>query len=292
MADAEDAKRIVTDPANAIGNDTHTDERQLNGKRAVAALRDLGAGKAEARELISEAVRELGGRVDSEVPVGGRARARQAARPSTSGSSRRSRPQAGLLGRAVAVRLSPPTAPPASAAPQSRPRRPSARGSARRRPASPGSPARMSTARPRQARRCRRQAPATGSPNCSSRSDIRCAWASIDASGSKRSLRPYAAAVAGMNCAIPAAPAGETANGLKFDSAISCAASSAAETFQRCAAAAIASRKRAGTNAGRLTARRTRHRPAAPRGSAEPPASPAAEHGVGPSDEAVVPGLP
>ena len=71
MASAEDAKRIVTDPANAIANDTHTDERQLNGKRAVAALRDLGAGKAEARELISEAVRELGGRVDSEVPVSG-----------------------------------------------------------------------------------------------------------------------------------------------------------------------------------------------------------------------------
>jgi hypothetical protein len=71
MADAADAKRIVTDPANVVGNDTHTTERQLNGKRAVAALRDLGAGKAEARELISEAVRELGGRVDSEVPVAG-----------------------------------------------------------------------------------------------------------------------------------------------------------------------------------------------------------------------------
>ena len=71
MADAKDATEIVTDPANVIGNDTHTDERQLNGKRAVAALRNRGAGKAEARELISEAVRELGGRVDSEVPVAG-----------------------------------------------------------------------------------------------------------------------------------------------------------------------------------------------------------------------------
>jgi hypothetical protein len=71
VASAEDAKRIVTDPANAISNDTHSGETQVNGKRAVAALRDLGAGKAEARELISEAVRELGGRVDSEVPVGG-----------------------------------------------------------------------------------------------------------------------------------------------------------------------------------------------------------------------------
>ena len=73
MPDVKDATEIVTDPANVIGSDTHTNERQVNGKRAVAALRDLGAGKAEARELISEAVRELGGRVDSEVQIGGRA---------------------------------------------------------------------------------------------------------------------------------------------------------------------------------------------------------------------------
>jgi hypothetical protein len=71
MPDAADATRIVTHPANVIANDTHSGESQVNGKKAVAALRDLGAGKAEARELISEAVRELGGRVDSEVPVGG-----------------------------------------------------------------------------------------------------------------------------------------------------------------------------------------------------------------------------
>jgi hypothetical protein len=73
MPDVKDATEIVTDPANVIGNDTHTSEREVNGKRAVAALRNLGAGKAEARELISEAVRELGGRVDSEVRTGGRA---------------------------------------------------------------------------------------------------------------------------------------------------------------------------------------------------------------------------
>jgi hypothetical protein len=71
MPDVKDATEIVTDPANVIGNDTHTSEREVNGKRAVAALRNLGAGKAEARELISEAVRELGGRVDSEVPMAG-----------------------------------------------------------------------------------------------------------------------------------------------------------------------------------------------------------------------------
>lgn len=74
MADAADAKRIVTDPANvAVADDSHSNERRLNGKRAVSALRELGAGKAEARELISEAVRDLGGRVDSEVRMGGRA---------------------------------------------------------------------------------------------------------------------------------------------------------------------------------------------------------------------------
>jgi hypothetical protein len=71
MADAKDATRIVTDPANAVGNDTHNAESQVNGKKAVAALRDLGAGKAEARELISAAVRERGGRAASAVPGAG-----------------------------------------------------------------------------------------------------------------------------------------------------------------------------------------------------------------------------
>ena len=73
MPDVKDATEVVTDPANVIDSDTHTNERQLNGKRAVDALRSQGAGKAEARELISEAVRALGGRVDSEVRIGGRA---------------------------------------------------------------------------------------------------------------------------------------------------------------------------------------------------------------------------
>ena len=51
-----------------------------------------------------------------------------------------------------------------------------------------------------------------------------------------------------MNCAIPCAPAGERANGLKPLSAYSCAASSAPETLQRCAAREIASANCAGTN--------------------------------------------
>ena len=53
-----------------------------------------------------------------------------------------------------------------------------------------------------------------------------------------------------MNCAMPCAPAGDRANGLKFDSAMSCAASSPAETFQRCAACASGLAYAAGTNDG------------------------------------------
>ena len=53
-----------------------------------------------------------------------------------------------------------------------------------------------------------------------------------------------------MNCAIPCAPAGDRAKGLKFDSAMSCAASSPAETFQRCAACASGRAYAAGTNDG------------------------------------------
>ena len=53
-----------------------------------------------------------------------------------------------------------------------------------------------------------------------------------------------------MNWAIPRAPAGETALGLKPDSAISCAASSPGETFQREAERRIGSRYGAGTKLG------------------------------------------
>src|SRR5687768_17944415 len=101
-----------------------------------------------------------------------------------------------------------------------------------------------------------------------------CACASIAASGSNGLRRPYAAAVAGMNCAIPLAPAVDTAVGLKLDSARSCAANKLLGTFQRDEARAIASRYRAGTNEGS--------------GAAAPPPSdasgrlPAAEQGAGP----------
>jgi hypothetical protein len=53
-----------------------------------------------------------------------------------------------------------------------------------------------------------------------------------------------------MNCAMPTAPADERANGLNFDSAASCAPSSADDTFQRCAARASGAANRAGTSDG------------------------------------------
>ena len=65
---------MVTDPVNVLSaTDTHTDVRRVKEKRAIRALRDQGAGRAEARELIREAVQELGGRVESEVRADGRA---------------------------------------------------------------------------------------------------------------------------------------------------------------------------------------------------------------------------
>jgi hypothetical protein len=83
-----------------------------------------------------------------------------------------------------------------------------------------------------------------------------------------------------MNCAIPWAPAAETAFGLKFDSAISCAASNAAETSCRAAAASSGARYRAGTKPGNPCP------PAAAPSALAPLAatrSPSAEQGSGPS---------
>ena len=72
MAEVKDAIEVVTDPANLIASDSHSNMRRLNAKRAVSALRDRGAGKGEARALITEAVQELGGRVEAEVRATGR----------------------------------------------------------------------------------------------------------------------------------------------------------------------------------------------------------------------------
>ncbi len=93
-----------------------------------------------------------------------------------------------------------------------------------------------------------------------------------------------------MNWAMPRAPAGETALGLKPDSAISCAASKPGETFQRDAERRIGSRYCAGTKA--------RQPRAAPEALLLPEAPTAPDQIAGlrarrrPRDEAEVPGLP
>jgi hypothetical protein len=74
MPDVKDAIEVVTDPANLSGGgDSHTGMREVNGHKAVAALRSQGAGRAEARTLAADAVREIGGRIESRVETGGRA---------------------------------------------------------------------------------------------------------------------------------------------------------------------------------------------------------------------------
>jgi hypothetical protein len=73
VPDVKDAIEVVTDPANVVARgDTHSDMRVVREKRAVAAVREQGAGRSEARALIREAVEELGGRVESEVRAAGR----------------------------------------------------------------------------------------------------------------------------------------------------------------------------------------------------------------------------
>jgi len=83
MADIDDAISVVTDGANlTAADDSHSGFRAVNEKRAVRALRDRGAGRAEARELIREAVAEkLGGRVESQVQRAGRAAGPDATKP-------------------------------------------------------------------------------------------------------------------------------------------------------------------------------------------------------------------
>ena len=74
MPELKDAIAVVTDPANIdTSTDTHSEYRRVNQKRAMAALRAMGAGKGTARALISDAVREIDGRVESEVVSSGRA---------------------------------------------------------------------------------------------------------------------------------------------------------------------------------------------------------------------------
>ena len=68
MPDVEDAKKVVTDPANLSSfGDSRRGVRHVNERKAVAALRELGLEKAEARNLAVEAIGELGGGVETRV---------------------------------------------------------------------------------------------------------------------------------------------------------------------------------------------------------------------------------
>ena len=72
MPDVKDAMEAVTDPANVHVSDSHSGMRRVKEKKVMSVLRGGGAGKAEARLLITEAVQELDGLVESEVRTGGR----------------------------------------------------------------------------------------------------------------------------------------------------------------------------------------------------------------------------
>jgi hypothetical protein len=66
MPEQADALRLVTDPANVSRMAaTGPDERfEVNSRRVLRALREDGAGKAEARELALGALSEAGGGAD------------------------------------------------------------------------------------------------------------------------------------------------------------------------------------------------------------------------------------
>lgn len=63
MPDVSDAVKLVTDPANVhrMGPKGPQEQFSVNSKRVIRALRDQGAGKAEARELALDALTEVGG---------------------------------------------------------------------------------------------------------------------------------------------------------------------------------------------------------------------------------------
>ena len=64
----KDAIKVVTDPANLSSfGDSRRGTRNVNEKQAVAAIRELGLGRAEARNLAVEAIGELGGTVETRV---------------------------------------------------------------------------------------------------------------------------------------------------------------------------------------------------------------------------------
>jgi hypothetical protein len=76
VPELQDAVKLVTDPANLtrLGATGPQERFAVNASRVMKALRDDGAGKAEARELALEALREAGGGAElhpSRGPQGG-----------------------------------------------------------------------------------------------------------------------------------------------------------------------------------------------------------------------------
>jgi hypothetical protein len=63
MADVDDAVNLITDPANVTRmKQTGPDEQfAVKQNRVLRALRDAGAGKAEARELALKALEQVEG---------------------------------------------------------------------------------------------------------------------------------------------------------------------------------------------------------------------------------------
>jgi hypothetical protein len=73
MPDVDDAIALITDPENlSDAGDRRTGMRAVNEHRVVDALRGGGAGRGEARTLARDAVRAVGGRIESTVQPGGR----------------------------------------------------------------------------------------------------------------------------------------------------------------------------------------------------------------------------
>jgi hypothetical protein len=63
MADVDDAVKLITDPANSkrMGLTGPEERFAVNQHRVIKALRDQGAGKAEARELALKALEQVEG---------------------------------------------------------------------------------------------------------------------------------------------------------------------------------------------------------------------------------------
>ena len=79
MADVDQAVRLVTDPANVtrMGQTGPAEQFAVKQNRVLRALREAGAGKAEARELALKALEQVEGGAELQAhrgaqPVGGR----------------------------------------------------------------------------------------------------------------------------------------------------------------------------------------------------------------------------